>query len=100
LRRPIRSLIAPEKGFVTEALPSAMPSINPTSVALAPSVDTRNTGSSACTISDETSMNSETKPSTQTVRGTARQPASEERTTCARVCDLLPSATRPGVSAP
>jgi hypothetical protein len=74
LRRPSQSLSAPENTLVTEAVASAMPSIKPTSAALAPSVETRNTGRSAWIISDELSMKSDTKPSAQTARGTARQP--------------------------
>src|SRR4051794_32136346 len=74
LRLPSQSLSAPENILVIDAVPSAIPSIRPTSAALAPSVETRNTGSSAWIISEETSMKSETNPSAQTVRGTARQP--------------------------
>ncbi len=51
------------------AVASAMPSINPTATAPAPSTLTMNTGNSAWIISEETSMHRLTPPSTQTVRG-------------------------------
>ena len=44
----------------------------PTSAALAPSDVTKNSGNSAWIISDEISMNMETKPSAHTVAGTLR----------------------------
>ncbi len=52
-----------------EAVASAMPSRKPTVVTLAPSTVTRNTGSSAWIISDETSMKRLTNPSAHTPRG-------------------------------
>src|SRR5271166_4896164 len=58
-----------------EAVDSATPSITPTLIALAPSTLTRKRGRSAWIISEETSMNRLTKPSTQTPQGTAPRPA-------------------------
>src|SRR3546814_2647562 len=51
-----------------------MPSMTPTVSADVPSTATRYTGRSACIISDEKSMNIETKPSAHTPAGMARQP--------------------------
>jgi hypothetical protein len=47
LRRPIKSLAAAEKIFIAEVVASAIPSIKPTAVVLAPSTVTKNTGRSA-----------------------------------------------------
>src|SRR3954470_15713781 len=65
-----------------DAVDSAMPSIIPTVVTLAPRVTVRNKGNSAWIVSDDRSMNRLTKPSAHTVRGIAgrlvatRQPPS------------------------
>jgi len=69
LRRPSRSLSAPENSFTIEAVASPMPSTMPTQSAPAPSTVTMNTGSSAWTISEDMSMSIETSPSAQIVRG-------------------------------
>ena len=45
MRRPLRSLSAPENTRITLATPSAAPSIRPSTSGLAPSPATRNTGS-------------------------------------------------------
>src|SRR5690606_6110140 len=67
-------LIQPENTLVIEALASATPSIKPTSATLAPSVLTRKTGNRLWIISEEISMNIDTKPMAQTPRGTAFRP--------------------------
>ena len=51
------------------AVASAMPSTTPSAVALAPSVTTRNTGSSPWISSDEVSISSDVSPSAHTARG-------------------------------
>jgi hypothetical protein len=51
------------------AVASATPSIRPIVVALAPRLAMRNIGNRLWTISDDTSINRLTKPSTQTLRG-------------------------------
>jgi hypothetical protein len=51
--------------------------MRPISAMLAPS-ETRNAGRMAWIISDEMSMNMDTKPSAQTLRGTARHPDRED----------------------
>ena len=51
------------------AVDSARPSISPTINALAPSEPTRNNGNRLWIISDETSINRLTKPSTQMAGG-------------------------------
>ena len=51
--------------FEISAVDSAMPSMTPTASTLTPSVPTRNSGSRLWIISDETSINRLTKPSTQ-----------------------------------
>ena len=56
-----------------EAVASAMPSMMPTVSVEAPSTLTRYSGSSAWIISEEESMNSETRPSAQTLPGISRQ---------------------------
>src|SRR5690606_38188467 len=71
LRLPKRSLIAPEKTFMMDAVASAMPSIRPTASTEVPSTATMYMGSRAWISSEEMSMNMETKPSAQTLRGTA-----------------------------
>jgi hypothetical protein len=53
---------------------SAIPSINPTDRALAPRAVTKKTGSRLWIISEEISMNRDTKPSATTVRGMPRIP--------------------------
>ena len=57
------------------AVASAMPSMKPTSSADAPSTPIMYIGRSAWIISDEMSMNIETKPSAQTPVGIWRNPA-------------------------
>lgn len=74
LRWPSRSLSQPENNLTIAAVASLIPSISPTSAALAPRLPTRNTGNRLWIISDEISMNIETKPNAQTPRGTARKP--------------------------
>jgi hypothetical protein len=58
--------------LVIEAVPSAMPSINPNVTVLAPSNETRNTGRSEWIISDDRSMHRLTKPRSQTTFGILR----------------------------
>ena len=60
-----------------EAVASAMPSIMPTVKVEVPRTVTRYSGSSAWIISDETSMNIDTKPSAQTLPGISRHRRSE-----------------------
>ena len=60
--------------MVIRAVDSAIPSIRPTVNVLAPSTDTRNTGSRLWIISDEISANMLTKPSAQMLPGIARSP--------------------------
>src|SRR6186713_3575986 len=57
-----------------DAIASAVPSRKPTAVTLAPSTLTRNTGSSAWIISEETSMKRLTIPRAQTPRGIRSAP--------------------------
>ena len=52
-----------------DAVASAMPSITPTATTEVPSTVTMYSGSSAWIISEEMSMNIDTKPSAQTLRG-------------------------------
>src|SRR3989304_10352530 len=73
-RRPRKSLRVPENTLGIRALDSAIPSIRPTANVLAPSTDTRNTGSRLWIISDEISANMLTKPSAQMLPGIARRP--------------------------
>ena len=54
------------------AVASAMPSITPSAVALAPSVTTRKTGSSPWISSEEVSISSDVRPSAHTARGKLR----------------------------
>ena len=68
LRLPTRSDHAPETIFSSAAVASAAPSISPSAKALTPSPPTRNTGSSAWTISEDMSMHRLTTPSAQTLR--------------------------------
>ncbi|MNJ56836.1 hypothetical protein D3C77_524000 [compost metagenome] len=66
---PSRSLRAPENTLVIEAVASAIPSIKPTATTEVPSTVTMYSGSRAWIISEEMSMNIDTKPSAQTLRG-------------------------------
>src|SRR4051812_45934893 len=71
-RLPSLSLIHPEKSLEIDAVAPPTPSIRPTISALAPNVEVRKTGSKPWIISDETSINMLTKPSTQMPTGIRR----------------------------
>lgn len=63
--------MAPEKILVIDAVASATPSTTPIVTMLAPSVETMKIGNRLWTSSDEASMKSEPRPSTQTPVGNA-----------------------------
>src|SRR5689334_9513790 len=65
----MRSDQAPETSFISAAVPSARPSIAPSTSGLAPTTVTRNAGSSPWIISDEVSVSRLTSPSTHTPAG-------------------------------
>ncbi|BFO03334.1 hypothetical protein KNHN1_17120 [Pseudomonas guariconensis] len=74
-----------------DAVASATPSINPTATTDVPSTDTMYSGSKAWIISDEMSMNIETKPNAQTLRGmegSARLGGDESKSSAPRIADL------------
>src|SRR5713226_5744970 len=67
----------PENIFVIKAVASATPSTRPTDVMVAPSTETRKTGSKLWISSDDVSMKRLTNPSAQTPRGIVRRPDPE-----------------------
>ena len=77
MRRRNASEITPEKSLTTSAVASAMPSTTPITSIDAPITVAMYSGSSACTSSDDRSMQRLTSPSTHTPRGIAprRAPA-------------------------